>query len=88
MKSVLLSNLSYFGRYGGVENSIRFLSQSLLKMNCDVTILYGYIKNDDRTWPFQVDGVQGNYSYDDIITNMNMNELKHMYDLQTSFLMG
>ncbi|QDE30509.1 glycosyltransferase [Shewanella polaris] len=48
MKSVLLSNLSYFGKYGGVENSIRFISNSLLKMNYDVIILYGYIKNDDR----------------------------------------
>jgi len=34
-----------------------------------------YIKRDERTWPFQVDGVEGNYNYDDIITN-KMSNLK------------
>tara|TARA_R110000868_G_scaffold102251_4_gene281629 strand:- start:14220 stop:15119 length:900 start_codon:yes stop_codon:yes gene_type:complete len=37
------------------------------------TIFKDFIKGDERTWPFQVDDVKGNYSYDEIINNKMAN---------------
>lgn len=48
MKSVLLSNLSFFGSYGGVENSIRFLVLSFLQRGIKVTVLCGYVYNNSK----------------------------------------
>ncbi|MCW3173488.1 glycosyltransferase family 4 protein [Shewanella subflava] len=39
MKTVLLSSLSYEGRYGGVENSLRFMSNEMVRQGMNVIIL-------------------------------------------------
>lgn len=45
MKKILLSNISFFGCYGGIENSLRFLAKEYLLMGMEVLIFTGYNRN-------------------------------------------
>lgn len=57
MKTILLSNIGYINQYGGIENSLTFLSKEYIKQGYKVIILSGRYSGNPYYNNVEIDGV-------------------------------